>query len=315
MNLNLSKKIIFFIVFSAVILAYYQTLRIDAPEFEKKLIRHTSIINNTAEYPYKYRLLNPYITHLYFTAIKLFLPEKASFLLAYLVQNLLVYVLLFFAVYNLFSIWFDDTGALVGMLIFALLIPLSLTGYDTLGDMTTAMLMAIGFSCISHSRIYVLYPVIFIGTFNEMQIIMLIVFYFIGMKKNLTYKKAWLNAIGLSLTFLLAYAIIYMVRGGQAGKEDFVWFFTKDASFNISHKNWVVQWFLMIAPFLYFVFKDFKLKPEFLKRNLLFTLPIFYFGAFFFIGRLREIDKALTIFLVLIPLALFSAIPSQIKKS
>ena len=313
--MGISKKIIFFILFSAVILAYYQTLRVDAPEYNKKLIRHSSIINNTAEYPYKYRLLNPFITHVYFSALKLFISEKASFVLAYFIQNLIVYGLLMLAVFNLFGIWFDDTGAVSGMLLFAILIPLSLTGYDTLGDMTTAALMAFGFCCINKSKIFMLFPIVFIGTFNEMQILMLIIFYFIGSKQNLTDKKAWLNAIGLVITFAIAYAVIYLIRGGQAGKEDFIWFFTKDASFNIAHKNWMVLWFLMIAPFLYFVFKEFKPKPEFLRRNLLFTLPVFYFGAFFFMGRLREIDKALTIFLILIPLSLFTLIPSHIKKS
>jgi len=284
-------------------------------EYEKKLTRHTTIINNTIEYPYKYRLLNPYITHIYFSVLKTFLSEKASFLSAYLIQNLLVYGFLIFAVFNLFKLWFDDTGSIVGTLIFALIVPLSLTGYDTLGDMTTAALMALGFCCINKGKLFMLYPIVFIGTFNEMQIVLLIIFYFIGTKSNFTDKKAWLNFFALTVTFALAYLIIYLLRGGQAGNNDVVWFFTKDAVYNISHKGWVVLWFIMIAPFLYFVFKDLKLKPEFLKRNLLLTLPIFYFFAFFFIGRMREIDKALTIFLILIPLALFTVLPNHIKKS
>jgi hypothetical protein len=47
----------------------------------------------------------------------------------------------------------------------------------------------------------------------------------------------------------------------------------------------------------------------------LFTLPLFYFCAFFFIARLREIDKALTIFLILIPLALYTLVPNYIRKN
>jgi len=309
-----SKTVIFFFVFSALILAFYQTLRIDAAEYDKKLIRHTTIINNTVEYPYKYRLLNPYITHIYFSVLKTFLSEKASFLIAYLIQNLLVYGFLIFAVFNFLNLWFDDTGSIVGTLIFALIIPLSLTGYDTLGDMTTAALMALGFCCINKGKIFMLYPIVFIGSFNEMQIILLIIFYFIGSKPNFTTKQAWLNFFGLTAVFVLAYVIIHFIRGGQAAGGDVVWFFTKDAAYNIAHKGWIVLWFIMIAPFIYFVFKDFKLKPDFLKRNLLFTLPVFYFIAFFFIGRMREIDKALTIFLILIPLALYSLLPNNLKK-
>ncbi|HEY3250239.1 MAG TPA: hypothetical protein VGK25_03885 [Ignavibacteria bacterium] len=313
--MSITKKTIFFISFAAIILAYFETARIDAPNYEVKLIRHSSIINNSIEYPYKYRLLNPYMANAYFSVLKAFLSEKASFLLAYFIQNLIIYGFLIFAVFNFLSLWFDDSGALIGTLLFALLVPLSLTGYDTLGDMTTAGLMALGFCCINKGKILMLYPIVFIGAFNELQIILLIIFYFIGNKSNFTDKKAWLNFIGLIIVFLLAYLIVYLIRGGQAGKDDYVWYFTKDAAFNIAHKDWIILWFLMICPYIYFVFKNLKSKPDFLRRNLLFTLPLFYFGAFFFMARLREIDKALTIFLILIPLALFTLIPSHIKKA
>lgn len=313
--MSITKTTIFFIVFAAIILAYYQTVRIDAPNYDVKLIRHSKIIDNTIEYPYKYRLLNPYITHVYISVLKTFLSEKASFLLAYFIQNLIVYGFLIFAVFNLLSFWFDDTGTIIGTLLFAVLVPLSLTGYDTLGDMTTAGLMALGFYCINKGKIFMLYSIVFIGAFNELQIILLIIFYFLGSKSNFTDKKAWLNFFGLIAVFLIAYLIIYLIRRGQAGKDEYVWYFTKDAAFNIAHKDWIILWFLMITPFIYFVFKGLKSKPEFLKRNFLFTLPLFYFGAFFFIGRLREIDKALTIFLILIPLALFTLVPSHIKKA
>jgi hypothetical protein len=109
--------------------------------------------------------------------------------------------------------------------------------------------------------------------------------------------------------------VIYLFRGGAASGGDVQWYFTKDAAFNIANKGWILLWVLMIAPLLFFVFKDFKSKPEFLRRSALIVLPLFYIGAFFFIGRMREIDKALTIFTILIPLALYSLISNNIKKT
>ena len=41
------------------------------------------------------------------------------------------------------ALWFDDTGSIITTLLFAVIVPLSLTGYDTLGDMTTAGMMAL----------------------------------------------------------------------------------------------------------------------------------------------------------------------------
>lgn len=313
-NLINRQKLYFIVFFTALVLSYYQSVRVDAPNYDLKLKRHISIIDNSVEYPYKYRLINPYMAHVSFSLFKIVLPEKASFLAAYSIQNLIVFFFLFLMAAKFFLLWFDEIGAVVGILIFALLVPLSLTGYDTLGDMTTAGLMALGFWLINTGRIIYLYPLVFIGTFNELQIILLIAFYFFGAKSNVKSGKVWMNSVLLTLTFVLAYGVIYLIRGGHAGSTEFVWFFTKDASFNLSHPDFILLWAVMIIPLLYFVLKGIKTKPEFLKRNLLTTLPLFYVGAFFFIARMREIDKALTIFLILIPLALITILPNNIKR-
>jgi len=213
--LNIRRKLLFFVIFAALILAYFQTLRVDAPNYDLKILRHSQIIYNTIEYPYKYRLLSPFIADIWFIFFKLVLSEKASFLLAYFVQNLLVYGFLMFSVARFFRLWFDYSGAAIGVLIFALIVPLSLTGYDTLGDMITAGLMATSFYFISKNRVGALFPIIFIGAFNELQIIIVIAFYFFSKKENYLDKKVWLNSLGLGLTFAAAYLIIFLFRGGD----------------------------------------------------------------------------------------------------
>jgi hypothetical protein len=310
-----NNKIRFIIFFTALILGYFQLVRTDSPEYEKKLIRHTSIIDNSIEYPYKYRILNPYIAQVWFTVLKTALPEKPAFLGAYFLQNIIIFSFMLFCLFNFFRLWFDDTGAIVALLLFAVLVPLSLTGYDILGDMTTAGIMALGFYFINTSKEKLLYPLIFIAAFNELQLILLIAFYFFSKAPNFKNKKIWINSILLTLTFILTYGIIYLIRGGSAGSGDVEWYFTKDAAFNITHKDWIVLWFIMIAPLLYFVFKGFKSKPQFLRNSAMIVLPLFYLLAFFFIARLREIDKALTIFTILIPLALYTIIPKHIKNT
>lgn len=308
-----NNKIWFIVFFTALILGYFQTVRTDAPNYELKLTRHTTIINNTIEYPYKYRLLNPYITQIWISAMSTVIPDKPAFIAAYTLQNVIVFAFMLFCLMKFFRLWFDDTGSVIALLLFAVLVPLSLTGYDVLGDMTTAGIMALGFYLINTSKIKLLYPLVFIAAFNELQLILLIAFYFFSRFPNLKDKTLWINSVLLTITFLAAYGLIYLLRGGSAGGSEVNWYFTKDAAFNIAHKDWMLLWFLMIAPFIYFVFKGFKTKPEFLKNSAIIVLPLFYFGAFFFIARLREIDKALTIFTILIPLALYTIIPKHIK--
>ncbi|HWA07265.1 MAG TPA: hypothetical protein VG961_12005, partial [Ignavibacteria bacterium] len=306
-----NKKIWFIVFFTALILGYFQTVRTDAPNYELKLTRHTTIINNTIEYPYKYRLLNPYMTQVWISALSAVIPDKPAFIAAYTLQNVIIFAFMLFCLMKFFRLWFDDTGAVIALLLFAVLVPLSLTGYDVLGDMTTAGIMALGFYFINTSKIRLLYPLVFIAAFNELQLILLIAFYFFSKLSSLKDKSVWLNSLFLTITFVATYGLVYLLRGGSAGGSEVNWYFTKDAAFNIAHKDWMLLWFIMIAPFVYFVFKGFKNKPEFLKNSAVIVLPLFYFGAFFFIARLREIDKALTIFTILIPLALYTIIPKH----
>lgn len=308
-----NNKIWFIALFTALLLGYYQTIRIDSPNYVLKFTRHISIINNTIEYPYKYRLLNPYITQVWISALKVVIPEKPAFLSGYLIQNILVFSFMFFCLFKFFRLWFDDTGVIISLLLFAVVVPLSLTGYDILGDMTTAGIMALGFYFVNTSKEKFLFPLIIIAAFNELQLILLIAFYFFSKAPNFKDKKIWKNSFLLTVTFILTYGIIYIIRGGSAGGSDVEWYFTKDAAFNIAHKDWIVLWFIMIAPILYFVVKGFKTKPLFLRNSAMIVLPLFYLFAFFFIARMREIDKALTIFTILIPLALFTIIPKHVK--
>ncbi|MCX7878065.1 MAG: hypothetical protein N2510_05410 [Ignavibacteria bacterium] len=300
----------FLIISVTLILAYFQTVRVDAPNYELKKTRHGSIINNSIEYPYKYRVLNPYITDIWIRLANLVLSDKNAFLIGYFIQNMLVYAFMIFSVCMFFSLWFNESGILVSTLFFSLLIPLSLTGYDTLGDMTTCGLMALSFYFTNTRRFKFLFPLISISAFNELQGILISVFYFFSSKDNLKSRKAWLNTIGLILVFVFSYSLIYLIRGGEFSTGDIKWYFTKDAVFNLTHGDWVILWMFMIGPLLPFAIKNFKPKPEFLKRAFIYVLPAFYLFSFFFIGRMREIDKAMTIFLILIPMAFMTIFPS-----
>ena len=308
-------KFNFVLIFIALIISYYVTLRVDAPNYEDKLDRHNSIITNTIEHPYKYRVLNPFITQVYIYIFNLVLPGKASFLVAYAIENFIVFLFLFYSFSKFVGVWFDDTGVIIASLLFAVLIPISLTGYDTLGDVTTAGLMSLGFYFIVTERVKYLFPVVIIGAFNELQIILLILFYLGGKKDNLKSGKTWFNTIFLVITFGLIYIPLYLLRGGVPGTDSTIWLERKDMLFNIYNPNFLLLWLIMIAPLLYFALKDLKSKPEFLKRNLFTVLPFFYVLVFFLLARMREIDKALTIFVILIPLTLFTLLPSHVKQN
>jgi len=314
------KSLGIFILYSALILTAYQSLRVDAPNYEQKLIRHISIINTSIEYPYSYRVLNPYITNMWFSAGKNFLPEKAAFLAAYALQGFIVYLFLVWTFTKYCRIWLDELGTIVSLLVLALIVPLSLTGYDNLGDITTAGMMGLGFYFINMNKTNYLFPLMFLGAFNELQMVLLAGFYFIAKKSNFTNRKVWLNTILLVLTFAAGYYIVYLLRGGSPLLDNLLWLYTKDSKemtdlqYNLSHPGFIPLWLILVLPLLFYAVRDLKNKPEFLKRSLFIMLPLFYVIAFLFIARMREIDKALTIFIVLIPMAVMSLIGKSVGR-
>ncbi len=310
-----NKSLYFLIFFAALLLAYYVTLKSDAPNYELRLARHTAIINNNIEHPYKYRLLNPYMTQFYFTVLKLALPQKASFLIAYFVQNILVFWFLLFSVSKFFSVWFDSGGVLIGALLFAVIALLCMTGWDTLGDLTTAGIMALGFYFINTQKLNYIYLLLIVGAFNELQSILLILFWFFGERKIISSSKAWLRFVSFVITFGAIYALIFILRGTSPETDLNTWAERKDMLFNIHNPAFIIIWALAIGPLLVLALKDIKSKPEFLKRNLFTVLPLFYVAAFFVIARMNEIDKALTIFLILIPMAFYTLLPKYIKQT
>lgn len=308
-----TNKIKFVILFTSLVISYYITLRVDAPNFDEKYNRHMSIVHNTIEHPYKYRLLNPFITHIYYSLFKYVISEKSSFLLAYTIQNFLVCLFLFFAAYKYLFTWFDETACIAGLLLFALIIPLALTGWDTLGDLTTAGLMALGFYFINSGKENLLFPLLIAGAFNELQIILVILFYLFGNKDGLKSKTVWVRSFLLTVTFLIVYTLIFTLRGGIISTDISTWSGRQDMLFNIHNPNFIILWAILIIPLAYFALKEFSSKPKFLKTNILTVIPVFYVIALFILARMREIDKALTIFLILIPLALFSLFPTHLR--
>lgn len=311
--MNSINKVKFVILFLSLIISYYVTLRIDAPNYEEKFNRQTLIVNNKIEHPYKYRLLNPFITQSYYIIFKSFLSEKTSFLFAYAIQNFLVFLFLFYSFSKILRIWFDDIGTVMGLLMLGAIIPLSLTGWDVLGDITTAGLMALGFYFININKRNLLIPILILGAINELQIILLVLFYFFGKKENVKLPKVWLKTIMFTVIFLIVYILIYLLRGGETSTDVNTWVSRKDMMFNVANPNFIILWIILIVPLLVLGLKNFKNKPEFLRLNFMTMLPVFYVIALFILARMREIDKALTMFLILIPLALFSLVPSHLK--
>jgi len=108
---------------------------------------------------------------------------------------------------------------------------------------------------------------------------------------------------------------MYTIRGGILAIDYHTWSGRGEMFYNIHNPKFILTWGILILPLLLYSLKSFKMKPEFLKINFLTVIPVFYVIIFLLVARLEEIDKALTMFLFLIPLALFTLVPSHVKQN
>jgi hypothetical protein len=280
--------------------------------YDEKVDRHVQTLTHTAPYPYAYRVLQTYLTEVVRLPLGAFVNYKKSFLAACVVVSFVFYFLAFWLFFKYLLLWFDESLALVGTLLFIAALPISLTGWDETGDIIMLVVFETAFLLMFARKSYWLLLVIFIGAFNREQTVLVAAFYFFSRAKHLREFKAYLNAAMMVLAFLTGWGVLHLWVGTPAAlTQNASSYLSDDFYFNLQHLGWIPIWTASIGVLLVFAAMDLKKKPEFLRMNFLTTLPIFFFIMYLLRARLREIDKAFAIHLILIPLALFTLFPED----
>ena len=282
------------------------------PHREMRQELHRLILSNEAQPPYRYRVLYPYATAGLGWALR-----HTPLSLFYAPANLLdtaqfcVVIVALAAAYIAFSTflleWFSETEALLGTVILAALIPSTVTGYYMDGDFVTLALYALGLLGFVRGRIRWVSLIFLVGGLHRMQLVFLAVLYvaFEAARGRLLERKVVQNTGAYLVIFGIVHYLVRDVRGDAP--TDYTAFRHIYGNLHMLPKIWGL-WGSIVAPIAVLALVGFGRKPRFLQYAAVALVP--YLAVFPFKGNMWELAKALPIFLILIPMALFTLSPS-----
>ncbi|HRE58741.1 MAG TPA: hypothetical protein PLW09_13050 [Candidatus Kapabacteria bacterium] len=301
------KAVSILFLFFALSITFFMTRSQYMPNINEKYHRHYAVIHHNADNLYNYRILPSLATELLRQPLSIFIHNTTqSFLIATIVWSILVYFCTQWAMFCFFrQTGLDYISAFVGVMLWVIILPQSLTGWDESGDILNLCFFALVSKNFLEGNIVRSIVPLFLSAWNKEQTLLLPVFYFIGTvfaEKNT--KKVFLNTLYIAFVIVSSTVLLHIFVGSHSSSTLSSSYLGTDYLYNIQHPEWILTWLLSLGVFVFFAIPSLEQSLPFLRYNLMFTLPVFYVLVFFVRARMREIDKAFILHLFLIPLAM-----------
>lgn len=248
-------------------------------------------VTNQHEPPYKYRIIVP-------SACWLVNRVTHSHLFTQLFMSLLIFGGMYLAVYNYFSrlLIREQTATLL----FAALVPTSITPYWVLDDYIIVTIYALALTLIFDKEFKRLGLLLFIGSLIREQVIFIVPFFWIISAQKLSPK--YLKATQYAIWYFVICIAGYFWPRALFGLEPSRYTWAHHIHNNLSHLSTIIPlWLAFIVPIIIFAFlRSFKLNRDGVTLGVL----IVYTGCFFISGNMWELAKFLPGMLIFISLAL-----------
>ena len=301
------------LIFSvSIVIAYNYYLHVDQPYLEQRLEIHNQIIQGNADFPYRYRVLVPFICEIAKRSFSFFLSNNRAFLLSYALYDLVSIFFLLTILYVWVRTWFSREQALIGILFVACTMPIALKDhYFQPWSLLECGLFTAGLFIIYKKRHLLLAFFTLIASLNkETAILIPFVFLFSNLVTGNTFKSnnninrntmllfciylsIW-AAVFLSLLYLRGYASINHIN-----------YIENLLSRNMSKEsllNTLVNGSLFLGIFWIFIPLGFKYAPAFIKQ-IAFIIP-FYLITIAVWGVWYEVRLLITLYPIFVPLGL-----------
>lgn len=303
------KKVLplFFLFFSLGI-TFFMVRYQYRPHIEEKFQRHEQVLSHTAENLYNYRVLPSLLTECIRVPITTVLSTSpvTSFLMAAILLSAITYYATQWAMFRFFiKTGLDDVSAFGGVILWVIILPFSLTGWDEIGDILNLFFFAVIFTHFLEGRILLSLIYLALSAWNKEQTLLIPIFYAVGtfpLKKNV--KTTVLNIIFFVGAIIISTFFLHLFVGQSKTSSLTSSYFGTDYLYNIHHPEWIITWILSLGIAIIFAIPSISSAHPFLRYNTLITLPLFYVIIFFIRARMREIDKAFMLHLFLIPIAM-----------
>lgn len=286
------------LIILALISTVYLYLNTIIPNLPARIQLEDQVIANQAEPPYQYRILEPVLSRLLGDALPLPRPAQHIMSRAIIFPIFLLIYLLFYILLSRFG--FTPDQSLIGVLLLAVTIPLTVTGYDPDGDYLTLLFYVIGFLLII-SRHDVWLPVLIaVATFNREQAAFMIVFYLAFHIHHIT-RRVMLVAVASIILAALVFIDVRLVLGLRPTQYTI--------ALHLAHNTdpqhipaIALLWMSEVAGFVALCLLAYKKSAAFFKIGI--AALLVYVLLFALNGNLWELGKFTPAYLILIPMGL-----------
>lgn len=294
----------------SAVLAYIHYRQVGRPYLAERLELHEQILRGTAESPYRYRVLVPFVGEALRRALSVFLPGDRAFFLAYAIYDLAAILLLLGVLYRYLRAWFSNEQVLIGVLFAAATMPVALRDhYFQPWSILDAGLFAAGLLCVRGGRYRLLALVVALASLNkETAIFIPLAFLFAvagtkgedGARRPIGGRAALLFG-GFVAMWAVVFIGLRMLLGGAPRVLTIGEIFTQNTTAPAIVRA-AMRAALMFGVFWVFAAAGFRRAPGFVKRTAL-LVPL-YLSAVALWGIWPEVRLLMPLYAIVIPLGL-----------
>lgn len=294
-----------FLLFLAAVSTWYVSTKVIYPFLDGRRAFVDQVWAGTMEAPYQYRLLEHVVPWVLDRLMGFALQnDNLRHGLAYMIPLFAVFAALYLLLFALLRTWVSRNAALLGVSTFAMLVPLSVTGYVEEGNFLTLLFYVVGLLLMTRRQDAWIPLLIGVATLNREQMIWLAVYHaiFLWAHGRLRERRTLVLLAASAVTWAAGYLAPRVFFGFRESQYTF--------ALHISHNTdpaalayaivplWIVQagFLALLCVFAY------RQSNRFFRLALLSLVP--YTMLFFFLGNLWEMAKWLPAALILIPMAM-----------
>ena len=294
----------------SAVLAYLYFRQVGSPRLAERIELHEQIMRGTADAPYRYRVLVPFLGEGITRMLDAALPGDRAFLFAYALYDLAAILFLLGSLHRYLRAWFSNEQALVGVLFAAAAMPMALRDhYFQPWSILEAGLFTAGLICIRGGRHRLLALVVALASLNrETGIFIPLAFLIAAPRANggddprrPSRKKAALLLAGYTAIWAAAFFGLRLVLGEAPSVETVGGLLAKN-TIGPALLRTAVHVALLFGAFWIFAAAGFRRAPAFVKRTALLVPP--YLVVVILWGIWYEVRLLLPLNAIVIPLGL-----------
>ena len=294
----------------SAVLAYVYFRQVGSPYLKERLELHGQILHGTAESPYRYRVLVPFVGEALTRGLSAVLPRDRAFLLAYVLFDLVAIFLLLGTLYRYLRAWFSNEQALIGVLFAAATMPMALRDhYFQPWSLLEAGLFTAGLLCMYRRRLWTLASIVALASFNRETAVFIPLAFLsanapiggAGESDRMPVRRATLLFAGYGAIWAVVFFGLRAVLGGAQPVMTLPEVLARNTAPAVTLRA-IVRAGLIFGAFWIFAAAGFTRAPGFVRRVSLVALP--YLAAVFVWGMWHEVRLLMPLYAIVIPLGL-----------